>query len=73
MTKEEISNLLYEQLADVYCYNCRGDSEEPNADDLCEYCNRKGMNWEISRHEADRLAELIMKGDNKNEASKNSK
>ena len=61
MTKEEISNLLYEQLNSVYCDNCRGDFND-DGNDYCEYCHRKSMNQGISKGEADRLADVIMKG-----------
>lgn len=55
MTKQEISDLIYNTLDYAYCDTCRHDGD----DDRCDYCHRKSINWEISRQTADRIAEKI--------------
>lgn len=57
MSKEAISDLLYEKLDYIYCDNCRYRSE----DNWCDSCYRKYMDWGIARYTCDELAEEIMK------------
>lgn len=55
--KNAVSNLLFDELCNVYCYNC----ENQETEDGCEYCHRKDMNWRLSKKAADSLAERIDK------------
>lgn len=57
MNIEEISDILYYWLDDVYCYNCRFER--------CDECNRKAMGWQISRETCDELAKEILELDKK--------
>lgn len=58
--KRRISDLIYENLDYMYCDNCRYFIEMD--DDLpCEDCHRKYNGWAVSRAEADRISELILK------------
>lgn len=54
MTKEQISDIIYEEIYCPSCYNCSGKND-------CKNCNH----WTISREEADRIADEILKGENK--------
>ena len=58
MTKEQISDLIYNWLDYMYCDNCRFDSEISGTD-ACEDCHRKYNGWGISRTTCDLLAEKI--------------
>lgn len=55
--KYMVSYLLFDELCNVYCYNCENNLNE----DLCGDCHRKYMNWRLSRKTADSLAERIDK------------
>lgn len=55
--KNAVSYLLFDELCNIYCYNC----ENQETEDGCEYCHRKDMNWRLSRKTADSLAERIDK------------
>ena len=50
--KDKIVEILLEELCEVYCDTCDGE--------YCEDCNRKAMNWGISRHTAERIANRIL-------------
>ena len=54
MNKEEIVNLLYIELGDIYCYNCRHQGED------CEDCHRKYMDWAIRKETCEQLAGRIV-------------
>lgn len=60
--KNQISNVIYDNLGDVYCYNCRGiDDEDENSDKhFCDDCHRKSMSWAISRYCCNSIAEEII-------------
>ncbi len=57
MTKQEISDLIYNRLDYMYCDNCRYYTELE--DEPCNYCHRKYSGWALSRAEADSIAEAI--------------
>ena len=54
--EEKISEMLYQNLGAVYCYNCENEDT-----DECDYCHRKSIGWSLSRKAADSLAKEIMK------------
>ena len=54
--KEKITNIIYEELSYIYCYNCRGNDNE----DFCEDCHRKYMNWAIAKPTAEGIANKIV-------------
>jgi predicted Fe-S protein YdhL (DUF1289 family) len=51
--KQAIATILLNKLCSVYCDTC--DEE------YCEGCNRKEMNWGLSKNSANYLAEEILK------------
>lgn len=65
--KDKIKKLLLDEFYDVYCYNCafeqltEEEAEEKYGCYGCEYCNRKQMNWQLSEHAAEELADKIIK------------
>lgn len=56
-TKEEIIKILMEQLNYAYCDNCKDNIDGENCDD----CHRKYINWSLAEHEAERIANMILK------------
>lgn len=56
-TKEEIVEFLFENFGSVYCDNCEHNITGYN----CDYCNRKSMGWALSKNEAKRIANWILK------------
>lgn len=65
--KKRISDLIYNNLDYMYCDNCRY-STEMDDDSPCENCHRKYNGWAVSRAEADRISELILKKEETNDA-----
>lgn len=61
MTKEEISKLIYYELNNAYCSNCRYQKE--NDLSICEECHRKYIGWAVSEEKCDLIAEKIKDGD----------
>ena len=59
MTKQEISNLIYDTFDYIYCNNCRY-ADMNNFYYHCEYCHRKSMIWSVARPVCDELAERII-------------
>lgn len=61
MNEAEISALLYSELNESYCYNCRYDSECSDSDPNygCDICHRKSMGWAVSRATCDCIAHKI--------------
>lgn len=66
--KQEIANLIYENLGYMYCDNCRFWSEISEEESIkkfgywgCNDCYRKYNGWGISKAKAENLAEAIMK------------
>lgn len=55
--KEKISKIIYDCLGYIYCNNCRNDGDE----EVCQWCNRKAMEWEISEECAEEIADAIIK------------
>lgn len=60
MTYEEAVKFIYDELDEAYCYNCRGNSEDDECEDRCEWCYRKMQNWAISKGEAEYIAKKIL-------------
>lgn len=58
MTKDIISEVLYNNINYMYCDNCRYNSEITD-DSACDYCHRKYNGWAISKSLSDRLADHI--------------
>lgn len=56
-TKEEIVEFLFEHFSSVYCNNCEYNDSEYN----CDYCNRKSMGWALSKNDAERIANWVLK------------
>jgi len=54
--KDKIADIIYNEFSYVYCYNCRN----VECEDICDYCNRKSMGWEVSRATAEDLANKII-------------
>jgi hypothetical protein len=66
--KEKIIKILYDELIDIYCDTCRFAYKDENSwkkegynESPCCNCSRKNMNWEISRKEAEKIADKILK------------
>lgn len=65
--KKKVSDLLYDTFAGVYCDSCKfenlteGESEAEYGHYGCDFCTRKSIFWELSRDEADYLADKINK------------
>lgn len=59
--KNVVSYMLFDELCNIYCYNCEGNEKEEFSEEFCENCHRKYMNWRLSRKAADSLAERIDK------------
>lgn len=60
LNKDEIVNLLYNQLEHVYCDTC--DFQEVGWGNECDYCNRREMGWKISKEYCEKLAGIICGG-----------
>lgn len=72
LTKQKISDLIYNDLDYMYCDNCRYNTErysraienyedaKPSDYSPCDDCHRKMNGWAISRANADYLAKKIM-------------
>jgi hypothetical protein len=60
MTKQEVSDVIYNELCYMYCDNCRHNYEIE--DDACDDCYRKYNGWGISRAKADYIANMICIG-----------
>ena len=56
--KNEISDIIYDELDYVYCTNCRYASKDPY--DYCDDCHRKYMGWSVARAECDKIADKII-------------
>ena len=56
----KIMDVLKGKLGSVYCGGC--GSGQGDADDWCECCHRKAMNWNISEKFAAEIAKEILKG-----------
>ena len=66
--KDKIAQIIYDWFDYVYCDNCRYNSEletDKYGDNPCEDCIRKSMGWEISRCDAECLADNILKLEDK--------
>ena len=62
--KEKIAQIIYDWFDYIYCDNCRYSSEletDKYGDNPCEDCIRKSMGWEISKSDAESLANNILK------------
>ena len=55
-TKEEITRILVDALSYAYCDNCGNSDDE----EVCEYCDRKGQNWRLGEHAAEKIADKIL-------------
>ena len=55
MTKEEIIEVLKEELGSIYCYNCQHEGKE----EPCEWCHRKYMQWQPSEGLLSGIADRI--------------
>ena len=66
---DKLSELIFLQLNGVYCDTCKFNNLTTEEYEYCNThsyygcygCIRKSMNWEISKSEATRLANLILK------------
>ncbi len=54
--KEKIKDILKNELSYIYCHNCKNNGN----DNVCDYCHRKSMSWEISDSCADKIADKIL-------------
>lgn len=61
LNREEIVNLIYDNLVYIYCHNCRFNNEIKS--DCCENCHRKMMEWQISKEACEIFANAIINGD----------
>lgn len=55
--KEIIAKIIYEYVGCIYCNNCRHKGNE----EICQWCNRKAMEWEISEEFSEKVADTIIK------------
>lgn len=56
MNKEEIIKILNSHVGCAYCHNCQNKDN----DNICDYCNRKSFNWELSENTAENIANEII-------------
>lgn len=61
-TKEEIKELLLNEFDSIYCHGCKGNDD----DSYCDDCHRKYMNWSMSEEYAERIANKILRNENRN-------
>lgn len=62
VSKEKISDLIYEYIDYMYCDNCRFSIElMEESESACWDCHRKNNGWGISRRTADAISEKILK------------
>ena len=54
--REEIIEILKNNLSYVYCDSCEFNLES----ECCDYCHRKSMNWGISTAFAEAIADAIL-------------
>lgn len=53
--KPSIESIIEEELSYIYCHNCKYNDNEEKCDD----CNRKKMEWSISKETAISIANKI--------------
>lgn len=61
---DKIARIIYDWLPDVYCDDCRYNSEiqdDGYGNNPCEDCYRKYMGWAISKGRAQIIANDILK------------
>ena len=57
--EDKIADLLMQALNNIYCDTCCNyESDEYN---MCDYCHRKSMGWQISENYAHVIANEIQK------------
>ncbi len=58
--KEEMIQILTDNLSYCYCDNCKYGDYEIYGDDFCEGCYRKYSNWALSPATAEEIVDKII-------------